>query len=373
MESIYISICCLGVDRELERTIISALGNCSDKRKYDIRLGILCTGKEAFYQKMKDAYKSDPRIDWLYLSTDEQIGLGSARNIALSMYQGESFFLQIDSHTLFMKDWDTHLIDKLNYSKNFLKNHKVVLSCPLGDVSFKNGNEYGYTPYTTYLYGISPIQPANFLGDKKEDKIRELIKENEKYALQGKPSLPRIDERYLRVFLDYLSKHWIAPSNKICGHFIFSDFSFVESKSLPNDIFFWEDEFIQSMNLIESGFTLVYPGPSMPLCHSYFWPETKGWTKIDQLARETNDMYKKVFKSSDNEVLEKSSNNLYNFVNNPKNNDKIEGYLTYSGIDLKSAKMDGPRVSPGPRTRKNDPLFPIHFSNSPIEIGIDIS
>ena len=55
-------------------------------------------------------------------------GAGYARSIAMSQYGGEDYYLQIDSHTIFEKNWDIECIDQHNSAKLIARNDKVILS-----------------------------------------------------------------------------------------------------------------------------------------------------------------------------------------------------------------------------------------------------
>jgi len=51
-----------------------------------------------------------------YIKNNEMVGLGLgvARGLASTLYDGEEYYLQIDAHTVFKKDWDIKLINNLN-------------------------------------------------------------------------------------------------------------------------------------------------------------------------------------------------------------------------------------------------------------------
>lgn len=55
-------------------------------------------------------------------------GAGYARALAQSLYQGEDFFLQIDSHTQMLENWDVDLLEQYDLAKNLANTEKVILS-----------------------------------------------------------------------------------------------------------------------------------------------------------------------------------------------------------------------------------------------------
>jgi len=352
--SIYIAICCIGIDHELIPTVQSAIKRKNKLAPNTVNIGLVCTGREDFYQNVAKELESIPNLSLLYLSPQEQIGLGSARNSALAMFNNEDYILQIDAHTCFQPNWDSTLIERFEYARTFVNNKKVILTCPLGDVHLeKNKVDYTFLPYTTYLYGHYPIIPGEIWnGWRKTGVVENPVRE-----LAG--DLPHLGD-----FITYVTSNHIAPSSKICGHFIFSDGSLAKTQSLPNSVLFWEDEYIQTVNLLADGYTLVYPGTEMPLNHSYNFTERKQWSNIKEIGRETQTLYQEQFKISLEEIIKESSERFQTFINNQSNQARIENFYKYSGIDLVGSKIWKTNFLPGPKTNKIDPLFPIRFANS---------
>ena len=107
-------------DTELIPTILDSIS----KAKYPERL--------SFGVCVQDDLNNDGLIDLFYLHDNlrakffhykDSKGACWARSIAQSLYRGEDFSLQIDSHMRFVKDWDTKLISmwkSLNDSKGLL-------------------------------------------------------------------------------------------------------------------------------------------------------------------------------------------------------------------------------------------------------------
>lgn len=53
------------------------------------------------------------QIRALHMDESESLGPYMARYFASKLWNGESWFLQIDSHTMFAQDWDAQSIDML--------------------------------------------------------------------------------------------------------------------------------------------------------------------------------------------------------------------------------------------------------------------
>lgn len=115
MASIFVQIASYH-DFELGKTIMHAVKQSS--KKHDIHFGIF----NCYYQN-NDIYI--PKIDNLKIiekQAPDGIGVGRSRNIANSLYDGQDYYLQIDSHTRFKQDWDEFLISQIKgYQKIGIK------------------------------------------------------------------------------------------------------------------------------------------------------------------------------------------------------------------------------------------------------------
>ena len=98
--SIFVSIASYR-DTELVPTIKSILNNADNPD--EIFLGVVS----------QDLKKKHPDLSFVknlsYLKMDfrEARGAGYARKLAMDMYSGQSFYLQLDSHMRAVKGWDT--------------------------------------------------------------------------------------------------------------------------------------------------------------------------------------------------------------------------------------------------------------------------
>lgn len=68
------------------------------------------------------------RTAYLHVAPHQSRGACWARSLAMSLHAGEDYFLQIDSHTLFDKDWDVTLIETLEAIAARSGHPKVVVS-----------------------------------------------------------------------------------------------------------------------------------------------------------------------------------------------------------------------------------------------------
>lgn len=119
--SIFISIASYR-DPELTRTIKSAIDNAANPD--DIYFGVV----------LQELEKFEPDLSWVPNLSLTKIhpkfarGAGFARAEGMKLYDNQDYYLQIDSHTLFEKNWDVLCIKELEKAQEIAKNKKVILS-----------------------------------------------------------------------------------------------------------------------------------------------------------------------------------------------------------------------------------------------------
>ena len=97
-------------DPELPRT----LDDCSAmaRRPEGLRFGI-CWQHDPQARIDVERFRADPRFRFIDRTVQESQGGPWARNLAQSLWRGEAYTLQVDSHTKFELDWDARLIEML--------------------------------------------------------------------------------------------------------------------------------------------------------------------------------------------------------------------------------------------------------------------
>lgn len=101
--SIFISIAAYR-DPELVSTVQGCLAMADEPD--DIRIGLVWqhTGDEEI-----DAIAGDPRVTVLDIPAEQSAGACWARAKAMTLYGGETYYMQLDSHHRFVQGWDTAL------------------------------------------------------------------------------------------------------------------------------------------------------------------------------------------------------------------------------------------------------------------------
>jgi len=106
MEHIFIQIASYR-DTELIPTILDSIA----KAKYPERLSFgLCIQDDLLNEDLIDLFYLHDNLRAKFFHYKDSKGTCWARSIAQSLYRGEEFSLQIDSHMRFVKDWDVELI-----------------------------------------------------------------------------------------------------------------------------------------------------------------------------------------------------------------------------------------------------------------------
>ncbi len=222
-------------DYELGRTIRDAMNKSSGENQINF-------GVHLSYYKYNDI--NIPNLNNIKIQISEapdNIGVGISRYLANNFYDGEDFYLQIDSHTRFEQNWDISFIENYNFYKDIGLN--PVISCYPG----------------AYEYNDNVL---NILNQKTDvsytDFIQELSFENDNFI----PHQRAIANPKENIF-----------TRSVSAASIFSDGSIASIK--PNrDIYFWGEEILTALRLYTHGYDLLLP-KKQNIYHLYY-DESKG-------------------------------------------------------------------------------------------------
>lgn len=112
-------------DPILLSTIESALSQASNPK--NIYFAIALQYKKIALPDLSKYYE-DPNFDFVTYDVDTRPGVNQVRHNLLKFYKNQDYFMMIDSHTTFMKDWDVELVKDYKKLQDIEKNNKVVLS-----------------------------------------------------------------------------------------------------------------------------------------------------------------------------------------------------------------------------------------------------
>lgn len=297
MESLYIAIPSVW-DTELLHTIHRCIYSSSMDREINVGIGYL------FRENEKFSRIENSNIKFKTINRKNFMGIGVARRESFSFYNGEDYFLQIDGHMFFKKNWDSILIEKLHSSPN----EKSILSC--------------YPP--SYYY-------ADYYSPKCKGWNNKYISK-----FNTRTIMDRTPHSYGCIACEEFScfpgwdEEKISPSTnkyinnpKLSGGFIFSDKRFAKEylKLLPYDYSFFDDEIVMSIEAHNLGWKFYCPPGEIPIAHLYA-------EDINSYGGERSSLV-------EDEVLKLNvKSNYLNYVLDPNNRNKIEKFEKYANVKI---------------------------------------
>ena len=109
-------------DPELIRTIKSAIDNATYPE--NLYFGVVLQEMEKFEPDLSWV----PNLKLVKIHQKDARGAGFARAQAMNLYNGEDYYLQIDSHTMFERNWDLLCIEQFKKAQTIANNKKIILS-----------------------------------------------------------------------------------------------------------------------------------------------------------------------------------------------------------------------------------------------------
>jgi hypothetical protein len=299
-KKIYVSIPCLHIDEELENTITSCFLNAENPEL--INIGIAFIGNYEFYEKFNSKFSHSKNIKTKFYELDGNLGVAKGRILAASMYEEEDYYLQVDSHMLFDKYWDYFLIEKMKKAKKEFKKDKIILTAYAG--------AYKYVDIGNKNYSVQIIK--NQFGYTYWIKNEFFVEER---------SIPKWSHDWANADDNFL------PMAKISAHMMFADGDLAKNLHIPENLIFWEEEIIQSIELINDGYTLVFPGIECFIYHLYH----DQITNVKGYRTSNAPLYDEAGLGWQNIVKKIELNFLEYLKNNPE---KVKKYEHYIGFDL---------------------------------------
>ena len=235
MSSIFIQIPSYR-DFELNKTIADAIDKASGTNclSFGVHSCVLFAGEI----EVKTDYPEWVAVHSATSIAPQNIGLQQARYIANEFYDGEEYYLQIDSHMRFVKDWDTILIDGIVKYQNMGLLKPLITQYPPAYTYEDDGTEKHHYVEPFYQCGI-------WFGENTQ---------------QFKDTL--IPTQTAKVISDNC-----GFIKSVSGGNIFTVGEF--SKIKPNQkIAFWGEEPLIAARAFTHGFDLVMPF-AHSVCHLY--------------------------------------------------------------------------------------------------------
>jgi hypothetical protein len=299
-DTIFVAIACMD-DKEITYTVNSIFENSTNPKNIFVGIGLTAQKSETL-RSVKALAKKYNNLKFSFTKQKKNgiktIGVGKGRFKAESLYNGQDYFVQVDAHSHFEKDWDVKVLDLFFQAKEKAKSEKVVLTCIPPRFHY---NEKGVPTRSEKETRYPRFVPGMFVG-----------------AVPMWQSINSLD----------LSKETIIPSPKANSAFLFGDAEFAKNTGVVSTAIFYDEEILYSINLFGRGYSFAFPNvPDFPVMHLDGDQITKGHEReffIDYLDKKHSDILHSGFK-----------NHYWSFLDNPKNKEKVKLYKDYAKIDLK--------------------------------------
>jgi hypothetical protein len=229
-------------DPELERTIHSALDNAANPQ--DLYFGVM----------LQEFEKFAPDLSWVPNLTLKTVhpkmarGAGYARAQIIPMYSGQDYFLQIDSHTIFEKNWDQLCIDQYKKAQDLSKNNKIILS---------------YFP------------PPFYVESNKQISIIKNSKTQLPYATKQKPMLTKRGE-WTAERVKLSNKNLPEESTTILAGFVFASGELIQEVPYDPEISFFGEELCFAIRAWTRGWDIY--SPCVTIVYHFYVRE--GYSKV---------------------------------------------------------------------------------------------
>jgi len=235
--SIFVSIASF-CDVHLKFTLSSLFENASGE--HDLFVGVVDQSHSSIADWI-EAFDKEKRVRYLHVDPFHSRGVCWARSLGGQLYDGENYFLQIDSHTFFSDGWDRQLVDALSRLQTI--SQKPIISTYPPPFNF---DEKG-VPFTTlkpsdYCYSLSPIA--------------EQILSDESLVLKFK--------------VVHTSGGEFVKGFHLAGGFIFTYGSFIEQIPYDPNLYFHGEEQSLAIRAYTHGWDIFHPRHiDIPLFHLY--------------------------------------------------------------------------------------------------------
>jgi [Skp1-protein]-hydroxyproline N-acetylglucosaminyltransferase len=247
-------------DKNCPKTIKSIYDNA--KYPENIFIGICQQNNEEVdidcLQNLDENYKSQIRI--IRINYKETKGVTHARYLCSTLWKNEKYFLQIDSHTHFIKNWDIKCIYTIDQLKKNNISQKPVLSHYPRDYTDIQKNDNFNITYVKYYYYMKDVDIIKFDGAR---------------------------------FIN--SKNSFIKTPFVTGNFLFTESKFLEE--IPYDptldYLHQGEEILHSLRFYTHGYDIYVPNETIAY-HLYNTKEPKIWIDDKNIEKKRAKVYKKI-------------------------------------------------------------------------------
>jgi len=323
LPTIYVAIAALD-DEELVPTLKDLYSKASEPSRVHVGLVVQSTSSQWYKDVSKEAQSISPNIRHRFVRITsknalEVLGVGQGRELSHSMYQDEDYVLQIDSHSMFLENWDEILIGLLHLAKKATDNSHTLLTAYAGNYFLdENGNRTlefpeGLNPHYGFYYPLYRPYVSN----------------------AGLPSWDTVPLSKISTTTDRF-----VPSPKFNANFAFGDKRFAETLGLDSSVIFFEEEIVQSVNLMGSGWSLVFPNVTEAVVKHLYVAEGQ----MSASRRKAAASY--LSEEDAIKMQEKMQGNYRAFLNNDVIRVPKSDYEAYANVSLKYGRQTPETIYP---------------------------
>ena len=214
------------------------------------------------------SFEQYKNISIIKMHPRDAMGAGFARNKAMTLLKNEDYFLQIDSHTIFAKGWDSAVIDELKRAQELSQNKKIILS---------------YFPPPFY------IESNNKISIIKNNKMQP------PYPTRQRPILNKRKEWTAERF-EFENKNMPELSTTVLAGFIFSESTLAKEIDYDPEISFFGEEICFAARAWTNGWDIYSPSKII-VYHFYtrggyskIWKDKNirkiSWKEVEAISKE---------------------------------------------------------------------------------------
>lgn len=260
-----------------------------------------------------DEFSKDPRVKIIDCDWEQSKGLGWARSLTQSLYNGEDFTLQLDSHHRFIKDWDKVLINIFNDLKK-QSDKPLITSYAAG---YDPNNDQKLTPM------VCKVLPHDFKNSG---------------TIWLNPVHMGDTSKHIRA--RFVSGHYFFTSGEHC----------IEYKYDP-DLYFAGDEIALSVRSYTMGYDLYHPNVCA-VWHHYgrndrpkHWGDHNDKNKNIGLVEKTWKERDEYSKQRIRQLLGEENYNIDLGIYGLGKTRSIQDYEKYAGFDFKNRRILNKAIS----------------------------
>ena len=189
------------------------------------------------------------RVKIIEVDANKSRGVCWARSIAQSIWDGQDFYLQVDSHSRFINNWDVILFEEIDKCQS----NNVVLSTIC--MQYTPPDVYGPLSATTMrIDGFNSDRLPFFKGIRHEENMPNPV-----------------------------------PSPWVCGHFIFCSSKIILECPYDPHLYFYGEEISLASRLWTSGWNIFAPSRGI-VFHGYsvmrrHWKDHKNGSELNEAAQ----------------------------------------------------------------------------------------